>query len=173
MRGRAAQQRAAQQRATQQRSAHGPWAVGEDGPVTAGLDEAMARVGDRWTLLVVDALLQGPRRFSELQEDIPRLAPNVLTARLRRLEREGLVLAVPYSDRPPRLEYRITDSGRELAGALRLLARWGSRESGAGGTGADAVGPHHQSCGTALETRWFCPTCARVTETPDDDLRWI
>jgi DNA-binding HxlR family transcriptional regulator len=147
--------------------------MGKDGPVTSGLDEAMARVGDRWTLLVVDALLAGPRRFSELQGDIPRLAPNVLTARLRRLEREGLVLAVPYSDRPPRLEYRVTESGRELAGALRLLARWGSRESGGDGAPGDGEGPHHRSCGTALETRWFCPTCARVTETDDDDLRWI
>jgi len=147
---------------------HGRTAIRKDGPVTSGLDAAMARVGDRWTLLVVDALLEGPRRFSELQADIPRLAPNVLTARLRRLEGQGLVLAVPYSDRPPRLEYRITEAGRELAGALRLLARWGSRESG-----GEAEGPHHRSCGTALETRWFCPTCARVTETPDDDLRWI
>jgi DNA-binding HxlR family transcriptional regulator len=152
--------------------------MGQDGPVTSGLDEAMARVGDRWTLLVVDALLAGPRRFSELQADIPGLAPNVLTARLRRLERQGLVLAVPYSDRPPRLEYRITEAGRELAGALRLLARWGSRESGGAGASADGaeaegIGPHHRSCGTALETRWYCPTCARVTDTADDDLRWV
>ena len=147
---------------------HGRTAIRKDGPVTSGLDAAMARVGDRWTLLVVDALLEGPRRFSELQADIPRLAPNVLTARLRRLEGQGLVLAVPYSDRPPRLEYRITEAGRELAGALRLLARWGSRESG-----GEAEGPHHRSCGTALETRWFCPTCARVTDSADDDLRWV
>ena len=147
---------------------HGRRVMRKDGPVTSGLDEAMARVGDRWTLLVVDALLVGPRRFSELQDDIPRVAPNVLTARLRRLEREGLVTAVPYADRPPRLEYRITEAGRELAGALRLLARWGSRESA--GT---VSGPHHRSCGTALETRWFCPTCARITDSADDDLRWV
>jgi DNA-binding HxlR family transcriptional regulator len=146
----------------------GQTTVSQDEPVTSGLDEAMATVGDRWTLLVVDALLEGPRRFSELQADIPRLTPTVLTARLRRLERQGLVLGVPYSDRPPRLEYRITEAGRELAGALRLLARWGSRASG-----GDAGGPHHRSCGTALETRWFCPTCARVTDTADDDLRWV
>jgi DNA-binding HxlR family transcriptional regulator len=142
--------------------------LSQDEPVTSGLDAAMARVGDRWTLLVVDALLEGPRRFSELQADIPRLAPNVLTARLRHLERQGLVVTVPYSDRPPRLEYRITEAGRELAGALRLLARWGARDSG-----GEVEGPHHRACGTALETRWFCPTCARITDGPDDDLRWI
>jgi DNA-binding HxlR family transcriptional regulator len=128
----------------------------------------MARVGDRWTLLVVDALLTGPKRFSELQEDIPRLAPNVLTARLRRLEREGLVVAARYSDRPPRVEYRISEAGRDLAGALRLLARWGARDAG-----GDVEGPHHRSCGTALEARWFCPTCERVTDHADDDLRWF
>src|ERR1700691_2540690 len=128
----------------------------------------MARVGGRWTLLVVDALLAGPRRFSELQGDIPRLAPNVLTARLRRLEREGLVLAVPYSDRPPRLEYRITEAGRELAGALRLLARWGARAAG-----GEVEGLRHRSCGTVLEARWYCPTCERVTEQADDDIAWL
>jgi len=142
-------------------------AVGQDEAVTSGLEEAMAQVGDRWALLVVDALLEGPRRFSELQSDIPRVAPNVLTARLRRLERQGLVVAVPYSQRPPRLEYRITEPGRELAGALRLLGRWGSRTAG-----GEEEGPRHPACGTALEPRWYCPTCARVTEG-GDDLRWL
>ena len=137
------------------------------GDVTSGLDAAMTLVGDRWTLLVVDALLDGPRRFSELQEAIPGLAPNVLTARLRRLEHDGLVTGTPYSDRPPRLEYRVSEAGRELAGAVRLLAAWGRD------TGGEVEGPHHRSCGTPLETRWYCPTCARVTDGDDDDLRWL
>lgn len=138
------------------------------GPVTSGLDAAVAAVGDRWTLLVVDALLDGPMRFSELQAAIPRVAPNVLSARLRRLEEEGLVLAVPYSDRPRRVEYRLTAAGDDLAGALRLLGRWGARD-----TGGEVEGPHHRSCGTPLEARWYCPTCERVTERADDDLRWV
>jgi DNA-binding HxlR family transcriptional regulator len=136
--------------------------------MTSGLDAAMAAVGDRWTLLVVDALLDGPRRFSELQEAIPKVAPNVLTARLRRLEEQGLVAGARYSDRPPRVEYRVTEAGRELAGALRLLSRWGARDGG-----GEVEGPHHRSCGTPLEARWYCPTCARVTDQPDDDLRWV
>ena len=134
----------------------------------SALDVAMARVGDRWTLLIVDALLDGPRRFKDLETAVPGLASNVLSARLRRLEREGLILAVPYSDRPPRSEYRVTDQGRELAGALRLLARWGARA-----TGGEAEGPRHRSCGTLLEARWYCPTCERVTEQADDDIAWL
>lgn len=140
----------------------------KDAPVTTGLDAAMAAVGDRWTLLVVDALLDGPRRFSELQQAIPRLAPNVLTDRLRRLERQGLLSAVPYSDRPLRLEYQATATGRELAGAMRLLARWGARESG-----SEIEGPRHGSCGTPLEARWFCPTCEQLADFSDDDARWL
>jgi DNA-binding HxlR family transcriptional regulator len=128
----------------------------------------MALVGDRWTLLVVDALLERPLRFKDLGEAVPGLAPNVLSARLRRLEREGLVLAVPYSERPLRYEYRVSDMGRQLAGALRLLASWGASTSG-----GEAEGPRHRACGTQLEARWYCPTCARVTDSADDDVEWL
>ena len=135
--------------------------------VTSALDTAMARVGDRWTLQVVEALLEGARRFSELQESIPGVAPNVLSSRLRRLERDGLVVASPYSERPPRLEYRVTEAGRELAGAVLLLTRWGARQSG-----PESAGPRHRPCGTPLEARWYCPTCAALAEA-DEDPTWV
>ncbi|HYB48091.1 MAG TPA: helix-turn-helix domain-containing protein, partial [Streptosporangiaceae bacterium] len=86
------------------------------------LAEALARVGDRWTLLVVEALLDGPRRFNDLLGQLPGIAANILSERLKRLEREGLLVARPYSDRPPRAAYQLTAEGKELAGALRLLA---------------------------------------------------
>lgn len=122
----------------------------------AALDSALSRVGDRWSLLIVDALLAGPRRFGELQEEMPGIAPNVLSARLKHLEREGVVVARPYSRRPPRSSYELTAAGVELGGALRLLSQWGA----AGG----AEPLRHPSCGTPLEARWFCPTCDRAVE---------
>src|SRR5437588_5034579 len=85
------------------------------------LSEALDRVGDRWTLLIVEALLDGPRRFGDLLDAIPGLAPNILTRRLRDLQRATLVVSRPYSRRPPRFVYELSDGGRELAGALRLL----------------------------------------------------
>ena len=127
------------------------------------LDAALARVGDRWTLLVVDALLAGARRFGELLEDVKGIAPNVLSERLKRLEREGLVTARLYSERPPRAAYELTAGGRELAGALRLLAQWGAR------TGERSDWLRHATCGTTLEARWYCPTCARVVDALTDD----
>jgi DNA-binding HxlR family transcriptional regulator len=123
------------------------------------LAEALAAVGDRWTLLVVEALLDGPTRFNDLQDAIAGIAPNILSERLRRLEREGLAVAQPYSERPPRYVYELTTSGTELAGALRLLADWGARHSG-----AEPV--RHDACGTPLEARWYCPTCDQSVEDP-------
>ena len=117
------------------------------------LEAALDRVGDRWSLLLVEALLDGPRRFGELRDTLPGIAPNILTDRLRRLERTGIVLARPYQDRPPRAEYTLTADGRDLAGALRLLADWGARR----GDGTEPL--RHELCGTPLDARWYCPTC--------------
>lgn len=126
---------------------------------TTALGEALTRVGDRWTLLVIEALLEGPRRFGDLQADVPGIAPNILTQRLRHLEREALVVSRAYSERPPRFVYELTSAGADLAGALRLLADWGARQS-------ESPEPlRHGFCGTALEARWWCPSC----ELPVDD----
>ena len=122
------------------------------------LDAALARVGDRWTLLVIDALQAGPRRFGELADSVPGIAPNILSSRLKRLDEEGIVLSRRYQDRPPRLSYQLTEPGKELASALRLLAAWGARHS------PEADAPRHDLCGTALEARWHCPTCDRTLE---------
>jgi DNA-binding HxlR family transcriptional regulator len=126
-------------------------------PLSA-LGHALETVGDRWTLLLIAALLDGPRRFGALQEELWGIAPNVLTDRLRHLEREGLVSVEPYSERPPRFVYELAAPGRELAGALRLLADWGARQAD------DAEGLRHAACGTGLEARWYCPTCERAVE---------
>ncbi len=127
------------------------------------LAEALARVGDRWTLLVVEALLTGPRRFGELLDQIPGIAANILSERLKRLEREALLVARPYSERPPRAAYELTAEGKELAGALRLLAYWGSGH-------ADSVqAPRHPACGTPIEARWYCPTCDRLVDHEPND----
>ena len=132
------------------------------------LSEALARVGDRWTLLVVQALLPGSRRFNDLLEQIPGIAPNILSERLKRLERDALLVSRPYTDRPPRAAYELTAEGRDLAGALRLLAQWGARHS----PPADA--PRHRACGTPIEARWYCPTCDHLVEDePRTELHFL
>ena len=132
------------------------------------LAAALERVGDRWSLLLIEALLAGPRRFGELAADVAGIAPNILSERLKRLEGERIVRATPYSERPPRFTYALTDEGQELAGVLRLLADWGSRGS------AHAEPMRHGACGTPVEARLWCPTCARSLEEPEaDELRFV
>jgi len=134
----------------------------EGGSGVSALDAALGRVGDRWSFLMVEALLDGPRRFNELVAALPGIAPNILTDRLRRLEREGVLIGRRYSERPARLDYSLTEDGLELAGVLRLLAAWGAM----GSTGAEGL--RHTTCGSLLEARWFCPTCARTVEETDE-----
>ncbi|HEY6538156.1 MAG TPA: helix-turn-helix domain-containing protein [Candidatus Dormibacteraeota bacterium] len=133
-------------------------------PSREGLASALDRVGDRWALLLVEALLAGPRRYSDLQRDVPTIASNVLSERLRRLEAGGVVLSRSYSSRPPRVEYLLTPLGRGLAAAVEALDRWGGGEEGPGAL--------HQRCGTAMELRFYCPTCDELVvpgERTDDD----
>lgn len=142
-------------------------AAGRETSPLSPLVEALDAVGDRWTLLVVAALLDGPRRFGDLQKELGGIAPNVLTQRLRNLEAQRLVLAQPYSERPPRFVYELSASGRELAGALRQLADWGARHHD------DAEPPRHAACGTPMEARWYCPTCERpVDDDEAEDLHY-
>lgn len=129
-------------------------------PVSA-LDATLRRVGDRWSLLLVEALLLEPQRFRDLLDRLDGLAPNILSSRLKALEAAGIVAARPYSVRPRRLSYALTASGAELAGALRLLSQWGAERT------PEPTSPlHHETCGTPLQARWWCPTCDRVI---DDD----
>ncbi|HEX7067914.1 MAG TPA: helix-turn-helix domain-containing protein [Candidatus Limnocylindria bacterium] len=132
------------------------------------LAAALERVGDRWSLLLIEALLDGSRRFGELSDAVEGIAPNILSERLKRLEGERIVRASPYSDRPPRFTYALTDEGHELAGVLRLLADWGSRGS------ATAEPMRHSLCGTPVEARLWCPTCARTLDEPEaEGLRFV
>lgn len=122
------------------------------------LVRAVERVGDRWVLLIVAGLLDGPRRFGDLGDGLG-VAPNILTARLRQLEEDGLIVARPYNQRPVRHEYALTGPGRELAATLAHLSEWGARRRG-----GPSTAPFHSRCGTTLEVRPWCPTCDRTVE---------
>ena len=121
---------------------------------------AVRLVGDRWSLRLIAALLDGDRTFSELSEEVDGIAPNILTARLKALQRDALVAARPYQRRPVRMRYSLTAPGRRLADAVALLAQWGAARQGRTG------GPRHETCGSALELRPWCPTCETTSNQP-------
>lgn len=130
------------------------------------LESALRRMGDRWSVLIIDALLAGPLRFSELADTVPGIATNVLSQRLKQLEAASMVVAMPYRERPLRYQYALTEAGRGLADPLRLLAQWGIEQSPGGSGAPEPI--EHAACGTALQVRWFCPTCARLVDGDEE-----
>jgi DNA-binding HxlR family transcriptional regulator len=142
---------------------------------SASLQRASEVAGDRWVLLTLAALGSGPRRFGDLILDLTgdrgTIAPNVLADRLRRMQRDGLIDTTPYSHRPRRSVYSLTESGRELAAIVPALSAWAAHHAG-----GEPV--FHDVCGTAVETRVWCPTCRRTVgdaehADADAELRWL
>ena len=94
------------------------------------LARALDVAGDRWTLLIVRELTPGPRRFTDLIDGLPGISRNLLTTRLRALERDGVISRQELQPPAARQVYELTDDGRDLAGAMAPLIAWGVRRLG-------------------------------------------
>jgi DNA-binding HxlR family transcriptional regulator len=88
------------------------------------ISETLARIGDKWTVLVVELLARGPTRFNEMRRTIGNISQRMLTLTLRELERDGLVTRTVYPTIPPRVEYQLTKLGRTLREPLIAVADW-------------------------------------------------
>lgn len=84
----------------------------------------LARVGDKWSMMLIGMLQEGPRRFSELKSMTPGISSRMLTQTLRQLERDGLVEREMFAEIPPRVEYQVTPLGLSLVPAVLALAEW-------------------------------------------------
>ncbi len=123
------------------------------------LARALEVLGERWTLLIVRDALLGVTRFDDLLRSLG-VARNILTDRLRRLVDAGVLERVEYQQRPPRSEYRLTPSGRELGIAVVALMHWGDRHL-AGPEGPPRLTQHRQ-CGGPVDVRLVCRDCGEV-----------
>ena len=92
-----------------------------------GIPRALDRVGERWGLMIVRELLLGPKRFTDLKTGLPHASPNVLSERLRELERAGVVRRRTLPPPAAARVYELTDWGHELEPVLDALGRWGAR----------------------------------------------
>ncbi|WP_315833302.1 helix-turn-helix domain-containing protein [Bradyrhizobium prioriisuperbiae] len=84
----------------------------------------LARVGDKWSVLVIMLLVDGTKRFNELKRMIGGISQRMLTLTLRGLERDGLVTRTVFPTIPPRVDYELTDLGRSLAEPVKALGMW-------------------------------------------------
>ncbi|MBM7119036.1 winged helix-turn-helix transcriptional regulator [Archangium primigenium] len=130
------------------------------GPRECSLASALEAVGEKWSLLVLREVFYGVRRFEGIAHHTgaPR---DVLTARLRKLVEAGVLRRVPYSERPVRQEYHLTEAGAELAPVLLGLLEWGRKWTPAGPA---LAAPFVHACGAPLQAALTCGACGgRVT----------
>ena len=116
------------------------------------LARALDVAGDRWTLLIVRELVPGPRRFTDLLEGLPGVSRNLLTERLRGLERDGIVARKELPAPAARLVYELTADGRDLADAIVPLIRWGAGRLG------------DRKSGESFRPRWLAVAMAGLAD---------
>ncbi len=88
------------------------------------VSEVLARVGDKWTVLVVNLLGDGSKRFNELRRGLGSISQRILTLTLRGLERDGLVTRTVFPTIPPRVDYKLTKLGHSLLEPVSRLGLW-------------------------------------------------
>ena len=89
--------------------------------------QILDKIANKWTILIIYALTQGKKRYSELKQQIQRISPKMLVQNLRNLERNGLVKREVYPTIPPRVDYSLTPLGESLAEPLAVLGEWAYR----------------------------------------------
>ncbi|MGV3707250.1 MAG: winged helix-turn-helix transcriptional regulator [Gemmatimonas sp.] len=89
--------------------------------------DVLDRVGDKWSMLILIALADGPRRFNALHRMIPDISKKMLTQTLRGIERDGIIYRTVYATLPPSVEYSLTELGRSMLEPMRVLVNWAER----------------------------------------------
>lgn len=131
---------------------------------------SLAVLGDRWTMLIVRELFLGTRRFDVFQAQTG-VSPHLLSARLKRLEDDGVVERRRYQQRPPRYEYRLTAKGKDLLGVVLALRAWGLQWCGLDPAAEPAVKLYHRACGSEIGATTLCPGCGEPLHPHDITAR--
>lgn len=116
-------------------------------------------IGDRWTLLIIHEILIGQTTFSEIKKALKGLSSKLLSDRLKALEDQGLIESALYSAHPPRYEYKLTDSGKELETVFHALLLWGTRN-----LKKCYKKLVHSSCGHEVRLVCYCDSCQEAVE---------
>ena len=90
-------------------------------------ENAFELLGKRWTGLIIRTLLSGRNRFSDIEESIPNMSARMLTERFKELEKEGIILRKVYPETPVRIEYELTEKGRDLQSAMDEIQKWAEK----------------------------------------------
>ncbi|MEV4581119.1 helix-turn-helix domain-containing protein [Nonomuraea jabiensis] len=131
-------------------------------PRECSIANALAVIGERWSLLAMREVLLGVRRFDQIARNTGA-SRDILTARLRKLEEAGLLERELYESHPPRYEYVLTETGQALHAVLLSLMDWGDRYV----TKGEPPTVWRHSCGEPLEPLMVCAHCREPVHTED------
>ncbi|HUC35999.1 MAG TPA: helix-turn-helix domain-containing protein [Acidimicrobiales bacterium] len=120
-------------------------------------------VGEWWSMLILRDVFLGVTRFDDFQERLG-ISRNILNQRLGHLVEAGVLERVPYSDHPPRYDYRLTDKGRDLWPVLTTMRQWGDRYAAPDGP---PVRVTHKSCGQTADAVMVCASCGEPLAARD------
>jgi DNA-binding HxlR family transcriptional regulator len=122
-------------------------------------------IGEWWSMLIVRDAFLGVTRFEEFQRRLG-ISRNILRTRLTALVEAGVLVRVPYSQHPPRDDYKLTDKGRDLWPVLTTMRQWGDRYAAPSGPPVSLV---HRNCGSATNSVLVCGVCGERLEARDVD----
>ena len=133
--------------------------------IPCNIAQTLNLIGDRWSLLVLHRLLIGKGTYSELQQSLEGIPSNLLSKRLKTLEEYGLITSELYQAHPPRYQYTLTQSGRELEDIFNAIILWGEKN-------LKTCYKHlvHRDCGHGIEIKYFCKNCGRIISADELDV---
>lgn len=114
-------------------------------------------IGDKWTLLILRQIMIGHKTYKEMQEGLDGIPTNLLSERLKCLETDGLITTQLYQNHPPRYEYLLTDSGKDLSDIFYSLIMWGEKH-----LKVCYKQLTHSECGHKIEHQYLCPHCNKT-----------
>ncbi len=119
-------------------------------------------IGDKWTLLIIRQLMLGNDTFTQIQGKLDGIASNLLSDRLKCLERDDLITSQLYQPHPPRYRYMLTEQGMDLSDVLNSIMLWGEKH---------LKECHkqltHSECGHTIELAYYCPGCEKIISKED------
>jgi DNA-binding HxlR family transcriptional regulator len=135
------------------------------------VSETLARIGDKWTVLVVEQLCEGsgPRRFNEIRRSIGDISQRMLTLTLRALQRDGLVTRTVHPTIPPRVDYELTDLGKTLRQPLVAVAEWARSNRAAIDEARRVFDATSDASPSSRQLRRRGPALLRVTRAPRNE----
>ena len=116
-------------------------------------------IGDKWSLLILHEIMIGNSTFKEMQDKLEGIPTNLLSERLKSLERDCLIESVLYQEHPPRYSYVMTESGRDLSDVFNSLIMWGEKH-----LKKCYKRLVHESCGHEVVHSYYCPECGEMVD---------